>query len=425
MTDDALDVRTAEVGRVQTRTLRVLFCSQVLGGVGVGIGIAVGSLLTQQMSGSATLAGLPQTFSVLGGALAAVPLAQLMARHGRRPGLTAGYATGALGALIVVLATVLDRLSLVLAGMALFGVSSATNLQARYAATDLAQPQRRSRALATVVWATTVGAVTGPNLMQPAARVALDVGLPRYAGPFSFSVLAFVLAAAVLTLAMRPDPLHVAHPDHVAAGTRPPRASVRESFSAIVASPRASLGLASIAVSHTVMVAVMVMTPVHMHDGGMGELRLIGIVISVHVAGMYALSPAVGWMSDRFGRIPTAAAGWVVLLAATALAGTAGPHSSVQLSVGLFLLGLGWSFGLVSASTLLSESVPADVRTGVQGAADLVMGLCGASGGALAGVVVGVGGYGVLNALAAVLVVGVVVVAVGTRARVSLSTGTG
>jgi MFS family permease len=369
------------------------------------------------MSGSATLAGLPQTFSVLGGALAAVPLARLMGHHGRRPGLATGYGVGALGALVVVLATVTTSLTLVLLGMALFGTSSATNLQARYAATDLALPDHKSRALATVVWATTVGAVAGPNLMSPAARLAADVGLPRYAGPFGWSVLAFALAAGLLLVALRPDPMRVASEQHRAGGIQMRRASVRESFSAVRASPRASLGLASIAVSHTVMVSVMVMTPVHMHDGGMDALNLIGLVISIHVAGMYAFSPVVGWLADRLGEVRVAVAGWVVLLAATALAGTSGPNAPTQLSVGLFLLGFGWSLGLVSGSTLLSESVPGDVRTGVQGAADLVMGLAGAAGGALAGVVVGGAGFGLLNLLAAVFVLVVMGAAVVSRAR--------
>lgn len=406
-----------DVARAQRRTLRVLFGSQVLGGVGVGIGIAVGSLLTEQMSGSATLAGLPQTFAVLGGALAAVPLARLMGQHGRRPGLATGYGVGAAGALIVVLATLTDSLLLVLTGMTLFGVSSATNLQARYAATDLALPHRRSRALATVVWATTVGAVAGPNLMSPSAELALDVGLPEYAGPFGWSVLAFALASGLLLVALRPDPMRVAAELHRTGGIQMRRASVRESFSAVRASPRASLGLASIAVSHTVMVAVMVMTPVHMHDGGMDSLNLIGLVISIHVAGMYAFSPVVGWLADRFGQVPVAVAGWVVLLAATALAGTSGHNAPAQLSVGLFLLGFGWSLGLVSGSTLLSEGVPGDVRTGVQGAADLVMGLAGAGGGALAGVVVGGAGFGVLNLMAAALVLVVAGTAMVSRSR--------
>jgi MFS family permease len=316
-------------------------------------------------------------------------------------------------------------LLLVLAGMALFGVSSATNLQARYAATDLALPRHRARALATVVWATTVGAVAGPNLMSPSADLALDVGLPRYAGPFGWSVLAFALASALLLVALRPDPMRVAQEQHRAGGIEMRRASVRESLGAVRSSPRAALGLASIAVSHTAMVAVMVMTPVHMHDSGMDSLELIGLVISIHVAGMYAFSPLVGWLTDRVGEVRTVLAGLVVLLAAAACAGTAGPDGRVQLGAGLLLLGLGWSLGLISGSTLLSESVPGDVRTGVQGAADLVMGLAGAGGGALAGVVVGSAGYGVLNLLVGALVLVVASAAIGTRVRTAVSSGTG
>jgi MFS family permease len=346
-----------------------------------------------------------------------VPLARLMGRHGRRPGLATGYGVGALGALVVVLATVTESLTLVLGGMALFGVSSATNLQARYAATDLALPHHRSRALATVVWATTVGAVAGPNLMSPAADLALDVGLPAYAGPYAWSVLAFGLASGLLLLALRPDPMRVAAEQLRTGGIQMRRASLRESLAAVRTTPTAALGLASITVGHTVMVAVMVMTPVHMHDGGMDALNLIGLVISIHVAGMYAFSPVVGWLADRLGEVRVAVAGWVALLAATALAGTSGPNAPTQLSVGLFLLGFGWSLGLVSGSTLLSESVPGDVRTGVQGAADLVMGLAGAAGGALAGVVVGGAGFGLLNLLAAVLVLVVMGAAVVSRAR--------
>jgi MFS family permease len=152
------------------------------------------------------------------------------------------------------------------------------------------------------------------------------------------------------------------------------------------------------------MVAVMVMTPVHLrHEGA--SLRVVGLVISGHVAGMYALSPLVGWLADRFGRVALAVVGQVVLVAATAVTGTAGESRHAVLGVGLFLLGLGWSCALVAGSTLLTESVAASVRPGVQGAADFLMGLAGAAGGALAGVVVGLAGYGMLSFFAALLVV--------------------
>src|SRR6266545_2571860 len=188
---------------VQRRTVRVLVGSQVLGGVGVSIGFAVGALLAEQISGSATLAGLATTASVLGSALAAVPLSRLMAVRGRRPGLALGYLIGAAGASLAAVAAALDAYWLLLVGMCLFGSSTTANLQARYAATDLAVPARRARALGTVVWATTIGAVAGPNLSDPAGRTAEVLGLPALAGPFVWSGLAFVGGSLVVLALLR------------------------------------------------------------------------------------------------------------------------------------------------------------------------------------------------------------------------------
>jgi MFS family permease len=162
------------------------------------------------------------------------------------------------------------------------------------------------------------------------------------------------------------------------------------------------------------MVSVMVMTPIHM-DQGHASLTVIGLVISVHIAGMFAFSPVMGWLADQVGRLPIIAVGGLLLLAAVVLAGTAPQGHSAGLTAGLFLLGLGWSACLVAGSTLLSESVAIDERPMVQGSSDLLMGLAAAGGGAIAGLVVGRLGYGVLNAgasvLAVVLLAGVVVTA--------------
>lgn len=397
---------------VQRRTVRVLFATQVLGGVGVALGIAVGSLLAAEVFGSTALAGLAQTSVVLGAAVAALPMSRLMAARGRRPGLAAGYAIGAAGALTAVAAAALGAPWLLLPGLLLFGASTAANLQARYAATDLADPHHRSRALATVVWATTVGAVAGPNLAAPAGALARALGLPDLTGAFLCSAAVFLFAGVVLLALLRPDPLVLARTRAGGtAKTAPPRRGARTALRAIADSPAATLGLAAVALSHTVMVSVMVMTPVHMHTGG-AELRVVGFVISGHVAGMYALSPVVGWLADRVGRVPVVLGGQVVLLAALLVAGTAPSRGSLQLGVGLFLLGLGWSCGLVAGSTLLAESVPDEVRPAVQGTADLVMGLCAATGGALAGVVVALLGYAALAVAAATLLVPVTLLVV-------------
>jgi MFS family permease len=390
---------------VQRRTLRTLCAGQVLGGIGVGSGIAVGGLIAEDVSGSSALAGVSQTATVLGAAVAALPLARLMAVRGRRPGLALGYAVACVGAVTVVLGDALGSFGVVLAGAAMLGCGSAAGLQSRYAATDLAPGPGRARALATVVWATTVGVVLGPNLAGPGGALAAAVGLPELSGPLLFSMAAFAAAAAVVWAALRPDPLLEAR-RRQPPGSPPAdrRASLRRSLHAVQRSRPASLGLATVVLGHTVMVAVMVMTPVHLrHEGA--SLRVVGLVISGHVAGMYALSPLVGWLADRFGRVALAVVGQVVLVAATAVTGTAGESRHAVLGVGLFLLGLGWSCALVAGSTLLTESVAASVRPGVQGAADFLMGLAGAAGGALAGVVVGLAGYGMLSFFAALLVV--------------------
>ena len=411
-----VDVRPNRAA-VQRRTLQTLFASQVLGGVGVASGIAAGGLLAEQVSGSTTLAGFAPTSSVLGAALVALPLARLMARRGRRPGLVAGYLLGALGAAVTIVGASVASYPLLLLGLAAFGGATAAGLQARFAATDLAEPTRRGRSLSIVVWATTLGIVLGPNLMEPGAWVADRMGMPRLAGPFVFAVAAFGLALGLLQVRLRPDPLRLgpAGPDEGIAPERPTLASTLRLIRAI---PTAVLGLSAVAVGHTVMVAVMVMTPVHMYHGG-ATLRVIGLVISGHVAGMYALSPVMGWLVDRTGRVPVVVLGVGVLGTALALAGTAPSGHSTGLAVGLVLLGVGWSACLVAGSTLLTEAVPAADHPRVQGASDLVMGLCGAVGGAVSGVVVGTLGFGWLALGAAPLLVALLALGVLTpRTRV-------
>ncbi len=387
----------------QRRTVHTLIGSQMLGGTGVASGIAVGSILAEEILGSPDLAGLANTAQVLGAAVLTVPMARLMAARGRRTGLATGYVTGAIGAVLAVLAGVWGSFALLLCATALFGAANAANNQARYAATDLAEPVRRGRALSIVVWAITLGAVLGPNLVGVMGRVGEAVGLPALTGPFLLSVVAFAAAGAWLTWRLRPDPLLLARRLTAAA---PPRrsGSFLHGLKVLTRSPMGLLGLAAVAIGHTVMVSVMVMTPLHMDHGGAG-LDVVGFVISVHILGMYALSPVTGWLVDRIGGQAVIGVGAVVLLLATLTAAQTPAGWSPLLMIGLFLLGLGWSCTLVSGSTVLTAAVPGDARPSVQGTADLVMGLAAASGSALAGLVVGVWGYGWLCLGAAVLAV--------------------
>lgn len=423
-----------DVAPIQRRTLSLLFGTQIIGGIGVTIGVAVGALLAARIAGTA-VAGLTQSAAVVGAALLAIPITRITNGHGRRPGLAVAYLVGAIGAVLVVFAAATRSVPLLLLGSLLFGGGAAANLQARYAAVDLAEPARRGRQLALIVWATTIGAVAAPNFAALADTVTDGWGLPPLAGPYAFSAAAFVLAAGVLLALLRPDPLLTARRLEAATDTavaspppttEPPAggltvaptsvarrgAGMRAAWQVVRDRPPARLGVAAVAVGHAVMVAVMSMTPVRLGEshGDADVLRVVGIVLSLHIAGMYALAPLVGWLADRLGRRAVILGGVALLLAACAVAGTA-DHHTPQLTVGLVLLGLGWSGTMVGGSTLLSESVPATVRPSVQGFSDLTMGLAGASAAAISGFVMRAAGYPVLTLLAAIVAVPLVALA--------------
>jgi MFS family permease len=400
---------------VQRRTVAVLSGGVALGGLGVTVGITVGGLLAADVAGTESAAGLGTTAGVLGAAVLAVPFARISDRSGRRAGLAVGYAVAVLGAVVTVAAATLSSLPLLLVGLFAFGASTACSLQARYAAADLAPPERRGRDLSLVVWATTVGSVLGPNLAGPGADLGRFLGVPALAGGFVVSAVVLAAVAAGLAVMLRPDPLLLSRRlggGSGGAGPRPRRATGK-AVRAVWDSPTGRLGLTSIVVSHAVMVGIMVMTPVHMGHAGGSEgttLRVIGLVISVHVAGMYLFSPLVGLLADRVGRTATVALGGCLLLLAAALAGTAAPGAALQLGSGLFLLGLGWSCGLIAGSTLVTESVGADVRPTAQGGTDLLMGLGAALAGVIGGPLLAAGGFGLVASVSAALVLPLAVV---------------
>lgn len=401
-----------DVRVVQRRSLAVLAPWQALVGLAVAGTVAAGSLIAEGVADSEAAAGFAQTSGVLGAALAALPLARITMDGGRRRALAIGSGAGALGALLVVVAATTRSLPLVYLGSMLVGAATAAGLQARYAAADLAAPDHRGRALSIVVWASTIGAVLGPNLLEVSGRLGLALGLPQLAGPYVVAGVSLTLATLLIVAMLRPDPYLLARRLAVGAGdlAAAARPSVREGVAHIRRHRGAQLGVASIAIGHMVMVMVMVMTPVHMRHVDV-TLQLIGLVISVHVAGMYALSPVVGWASDRFGRPVVLTTGAALLAVSCALAAWAPADDVAMLGIALFLLGLGWSCTLIAGSTLLVEDVdPAD-RPAVQGASDLTMNVAGAVGGAVAGVLVALTSYTVLclAALAPVLALAVLI----------------
>jgi len=388
---------------VQRRTLQVLFTTQVAGGVGMSIGMSVGALLAADMV-SVGVSGLAQSAVVMGAALLAVPATRVVRAYGRRPSLTAAYLVAALGGLVTVTAAITHSIPLLFAGFFLFGGGTTASLQARYAAVDLAPRNSYGRHLSIIVWASTLGGVVGPNLSSVAGTSLSGYGIPALAAPFAVSTALFALAAVILFAGLRPDPLHVAQTLSSAPAATAKSGGMRAGLDAVLANPDARLGVAATAVGHLVMVAVMAMTPVHIRGAGHDAahtLRIVGIVLSMHVAGMYAFSPVMGWASDRFGRDRVILGGVVLLLAACTVAGTAG-HDSTRLAIGLVLLGLGWSATMVAGSSLLSASIAPELRPSAQGLSDLVMGIAGASAGALSGVVVQGFGYPTLTLAAAI-----------------------
>ena len=384
--------------QLQHRVVRTLASAQVLSGVGVAGTVAAGSLLVSSITDSETLAGLAQTSAVLGAAALALPLARLTARGGRRLALSVGYASGVIGSIFAILGGAQRSLFFMLLGTFLVGAASAAGYQARFAAIDLATNETRAKQLSFVVWGSTIGAVAGPNLMDPSGNLAEHFNLPPLVGPYLVSALTLFLAALVIFIFLRPDPYLTAEKE---ASVVQHKGSTKAALSHIRSNPKALFAISAIAIGHVAMVSVMVMTPIHMKHVDV-SLRIIGFVISVHVLGMYAFSPIIGSLSDRLGRVRVIQIGFVILLASTIVAGSAAADNAIQLGVGLFLLGLGWSCTLIAGSAFLSESVEQEFRASSQGASDLVMNLAGAGGGAVAGLIIGTLSYGWLCLFAAI-----------------------
>jgi MFS family permease len=391
-----------ELERLRRRTLLVLTIGQVLGGLGVGAAFSVGALAANELAGAAW-SGLAATAATLGAGVVAVPLARLADRAGRRISLSTAALIAGTGTLVCVLALAVSNAVLLFLGLGLAGAATAAALQSRFAATDLASPSSRGRDLSLVVWSTTIGAVVGPNLAEPGDVIGLALGLPPLAGVFLFALLAQCLAVTLYLVWMRPDPL---------------LESRRLSLDGAGPSGLTSAGpgdlrlarvaIVAVALSHATMVALMSMTPVHLVHGG-ASLSVVGFTLSLHIAGMFALSPVFGVLADRFGRRPIILGGQLLLFGSAAITAL-GSHQTSIVMLGLALLGLGWSASTVAGSALLNDAAPANRRLVLQGRSDLTMNLAGAAGGALAGPVLAWFGYAglawtLMAPIAAVLVV--------------------
>lgn len=416
--------------------LAVLIINQLLAGVGVASGIAVGGLIAEQLSGEIALAGFAQTSSVLGAGIAAIPLARLAVHRGRHWALASGYGFAFCGAILILAAASLGALLLLFLGLAFFGAASAAGLQARFAATEVASPGYEARSMSVVLWATTLGSVAGPNLAQLGNDIGIELGFAPLAGPFLFSAVAFAASTLLAVFVLRTPPAGRLASDAAAAADAPAATASGTALGASPAStpaaparittvqalrlashsPQAMFGLITVICSHTIMVGVMVMTPVHMAGHGL-SLSLIGLVISIHIVGMYGASPLMGWLADRVGSPKVIAVGIVIFVAALVVGAVAGNDDMVALPVALGLLGLGWSAGMIGGSTLLTQTVDRTVRVPLQGATDALMNVAAAGSAALSGVVLATGGFPAVNGVAAVVLVPMVVLGIRAAMR--------
>ncbi|MGY3188463.1 MFS transporter [Lysinibacillus sp. TE18511] len=373
------------------RVLIVVSISQIFGGAGLAAGITVGALLAQQMLGTDAYAGVPSALFTLGSAGAAFIVGKLSQRYGRRIGLSTGFIVGGLGAIGVVIAAMMNSVILLFASLLIYGAGTATNLQARYAGTDLANSKQRATAISTTMVMTTFGAVAGPNLVEIMGKFAVSIGVPSLAGPFILSATAFILAGLVLFIMLRPDPLEIAK--RIEAHKQ---VNKTESLNKANNKRGLTVGATVMVLTQIVMVAIMTMTPVHMKHHGHG-LSEVGIVIGFHVGAMYLPSLVTGILVDKVGRTAMSIASGVTLLFAGLIAAFAPSDSMVLLIVALSLLGLGWNFGLISGTAQIVDSTEPSTRAKTQGKIDVLVALAGASGGVLSGMVVANASYAILS----------------------------
>ncbi|CAF1891896.1 Sugar phosphate permease [Bacillus subtilis] len=421
----AIDVQTASLQSyisspekqksLYKRTLFVVSISQIFGGAGLAAGVTVGALIAQQMLGTDAFAGLPSALFTLGSAGSALIVGRLSQRYGRRTGLSAGFMIGGLGAIGVIMAAIINSIFLLFISLLIYGAGTATNLQARYAGTDLANHKQRATAVSITMVFTTFGAVAGPSLVNVMGDFALSIGVPSLAGPFILAAAAYMLAGVVLFIMLRPDPLVIARtieaaneePDdkgHLAA------AEHTENKKGII------VGATVMVLTQIVMVAIMTMTPVHMRHHG-HDLGAVGLVIGFHIGAMYLPSLVTGVLVDRLGRTAMAISSGTTLLLAGVIAAFAPGDSMVLLVIALSLLGLGWNFGLISGTALIVDSTDTATRAKTQGTVDVLIALSGAAGGALSGMIVAGSSYLALSFTGGMLSLLLIPVVVWFRGR--------
>ena len=377
--------------RIQKRTVVVLIASQAAGGFGLVATYIVSALLAKDITGSSTLATIAASCLSIGAAAVAVPMSRLMNRQGRRVGLRFGYLVGAAGSTLAVFGAILLSYPLLCLGVFGAGAGSAANLATRYAASDLAPEHRRASTISMIVWATTFGSTAGSVVSGAASDIGRTLGLPDKTGSYVFAAVMFLVAAAIVELFLRPDPLEVANDLSESRNGSRSRSNAdvstptaRDALALIWQKPQARLAVLAMIVSQVTMVGVMALTPLHMDAGGQSQ-NAIGFMMGFHILGMYLFSPIIGQLTDRVGNYPMLYIAGGLCTWGAWWAAVTPPAGAVGVFMGNFLIGLGWCFGVIAASSLLVTLYPIHQRVAVQGVGDFAM----IGSGALAGLTSG------------------------------------
>lgn len=407
-----------ERAELQRRTIKVLQLGVIPGGLAMTSSFSATALVGKEMTGSETKGALAAVCLSIGGTLAGIPLARLMARHGRRVGIRTGYSVGGVGAALATLSALTGSYGLLVAGILLVGVGQATNLAARYAGSDLATDADRAQSISLVMWASTVGSVLGPTIgLGSKALFGGGDSVRGFALPFGLSVVLFAVAAMSIHVRLRPDPLLVAAADGGGGGFRAPNLG---DLGRIFGHPLARIAIVGMMLSQAVMVGVMTVTPIHMQDGDQSPI-VIGMMMSIHIVGMFAFSPLVGRLVDRLGAELMIGIGAIQLAVGSEIAShTSAPDAPGHI-IGLFFVGTGWSCAVVAGSSLLTASFVLSERVGVQATADVLMTALGAAAGVSSGLVVEERSFHDLAHWATFVAIGLAVVAalaVGRRFRI-------
>jgi MFS family permease len=387
------------IQRIGRKITTTLFITQSLASAGFIAVATINPILGAKLAASRSLATLPTAVYLLSGALSASAWGDIMDRIGRRNAIIAGLVLGMIGNGLVLVAIQSASFLWVLTGLILMGITNSAITLGRFAAAEANPPDQRGRAISAVVLGGVVGTILTRVSASPMGNFAVSIGMDELAGAYLATLVLFALASFIVFIGLRPDPLEVGKEVARLYPEDTPQGEARPVLQ-ILRQPAVITAVAAMALGQLVMVAIMVITSLHMEDHQHARSDIYS-VISVHTFGMFAPSIISGWLLDRWGR------GRMILIGAATLllACLTAPLSPdvLPLGISLFLLGLGWNFCFVGGSTLLSDQLSPLERSRTQGTNDLLVGLASAFISLSSGFIFSATSYAMMSLIAAAL----------------------